>query len=264
MEHKQNARPEAPADESASSSHPPADSDSSLLSDCLSDEFSASLEGTLDETFPPGGRRPRLDGWTGERIGAFLRDLAATGVVEHAARAAGLSVASAYNFRNARRGRAFARMWDAVMIHRARARIAAEAQGRAVAGCVSVRKRDGVVVSEYHYYDNRLTMSLLARLDRIAEREEASEAHLRALSEDLDDYIDCVEADGDADAFVEARRPSEPEPEPPEPRPDPAAGLDETREPDTDLTAFARAAGCRDRRGARQPPDLRSRPAPPG
>ena len=64
-----------------------------------------------------------------------------------------------------------------------------------------------MIVGEYHYYDNRLAMSLLTRLDRLAEKEAASEAHLRALSEDLDEFIDCVAQGGDADAFVEARRP---------------------------------------------------------
>jgi|GEM_PF-1382733 len=179
----------------------------------FSDSLGAALEETIADTFPPGCRKPRHDGWGPEQIGGFLRALAATGVVEHAARIVGRSPQSAYNFRNGRQGRAFARMWDAVLIHRTRARVASELSSRAIAGCVSVRKREGVVVSEYHYYDNRLGMSLLTRLDRLAEKEEASDAHLRALSEDLDDFIDCLASGGDSDAFVEERRPPEPEPE---------------------------------------------------
>lgn len=222
MEQKQNRiAPGAATDEPASrftfrneDSAPSADADPPLLSDCLDE--------TLAETFPPGSRKPRHDGWTPEAIAGFLRALAASGVVDHAARAVDRSVASAYAFRNRRQGRAFARMWDAVLIHRTHARIASELQGRAIAGCVSVRKRDGEVVGEYHYYDNRLAMALLTRLDRLAERETASDAQLRALSEDLEDYLDCVAAGGDADAFVEARRPvlsevegaAEPTPEP--------------------------------------------------
>lgn len=172
-----------------------------LISDCLTD------------TFRPGHRKPRHDGFTAEAIGGFLRHLAASGVVEHAADAVGLSASAAYAFRNRREGRAFARMWDAILIHRSRARIAGENQSRAINGCVSVRKRDGVVVSEYHYYDNRLATAVLTRLDRLAEKEADSEAHLRALSEDMDEFIDCVAGGGDLDAFVEARRPVEPEPE---------------------------------------------------
>lgn len=247
MEQNRNRiTPEAATDEPASPLHDqhadatPAPGESPAFADppLLSDSLDEALGSTIADSFPPGARKPRHDGWTPEAVAGFLRQLAATGVVEHAARAVGLSAASAYAFRNRRQGRAFASMWDAVLIHRTRARIASELQARAIAGCVSVRKRDGVVVGEYHYYDNRLAMALLTRLDRLAEREAADEAHLRALSEDLDDYIDCIAAGGDADAFVEERRPAELEPEP------------APREPDDDpeLTRYARMAGCVDYR----------------
>lgn len=212
MEQNQNRlAPEAPADESASSFNPDveqgADSDPPLLSDSLD----AALQETLDATFTPDGRKPRHDGWTPEAVAGFLHALAETGVVEHAARRVGLSAQAAYAFRNRRQGRAFAKIWDAVLINRARARVEGELQGRAVAGCVSIRKHKGEVVGEYHYYDNRLAMSLLTRLDRLAERAEPEAAHLRALSEELDEFCDCLAQGGDPDAFVEARRPEEPE-----------------------------------------------------
>ena len=249
MEQNQNRiAPEAPADESASSINPttaehpagPPDPPDFEPPPLLSDSLHGIVAETLADTFPEGCRKPRHDGWTPEAVGVFLRSLAATGVVEHAARAAGLSAASSYAFRNRRQGRAFAKMWDAVLVHRTRARIASELQGRAIAGCVSVRKRDGEVVGEYHYYDNRLAMAMLTRLDRLAEREASSDAQLRALSEDLDDYIDCLAEGGDGDAFVAARAPAVPEPEPtPAPLP-----------PDNDpeLTQLARLSGCPDYR----------------
>jgi hypothetical protein len=237
--------PEAATHEPASPINPhlgpPPDSafaEPPLVSDCLGDVLADRIADTIEASFPPGARKPRYDGFTPEKIAAFLRDLAATGVVEHAAAAAGLSAAAAYAFRNRRQGRAFAKMWDAVLVHRTRARLASELQGRAIAGCVSVRRRDGEVVGEYHYYDNRLAMALLTRLDRLADREAASEAHLRALSEDLDEFIDCLAEGGDADAFVEARRPREPEPPPAPPAP--------PRDDDPELTRFARLAGCSD------------------
>jgi len=242
---------EASTDERASSSHPGAEApaDPPLLSDCLGDVLAESLA----DSFTSGGRKPRHDGFTPEKMAIFLRQLAASGVVDHAARAAGVSTTAAYNMRNRREGRAFASMWDAVLVNRARSRLASELQSRAVAGCVSVRKRDGVVVGEYHYYDNRLAMALLTRLDRLAEKEAASEAHLRALSEDLDDFIDCLAQGGDADAFVDERRPAA---SAPEAGPSPAAppegpeqaernagpGADDDRQ----LTAFARMADCPD------------------
>lgn len=244
--------PEASTDELASSLNPPAQgrpaaepetpSDPPLLSDCLGDILSEGIEDAVEESFPPGSRKPRHDGFTPERIGDFLRSLAATGVVEHAAGAAGVSASAAYAFRNRRQGRAFARMWDAILINRSRDRLASELQSRAIAGCVSVRKRDGIVVGEYHYYDNRLALALLTRLDRLAEREAESEAHLRALSEDLDEFIECVAEGGDVDAFVAGRRPAEAEAPAPEPEPVAPARPDEFPE----LTRLARLSGCRD------------------
>lgn len=233
-EHASPSRSWAEGADAAAPADPPAFDPPSLLSDSLD----AALGDTIAATSPPGSRKPRHDGWTAEAITAFLRALAATGVVEHAARSAGRSVSSAYAFRNRRQGRAFACMWDAVLVHRTRARLASELQARAIAGCVSVRKRDGVVVGEYHYYDNRLAAALLTRLDRLAERETESDAHLRALSEDLDDYLECIAEGGDADAFVENRRPAEPEPEP---APEPPAPDD-----DREITLFAHLAGCPD------------------
>lgn len=239
----------APPPAAAADSHP--EFDPPLISDCLGD----SLAETLSESFPPGGRKPRHDGFTPEKMAEFLRQLAATGVVDHAARAAGISTTAAYNFRNRREGRAFASMWDAVLVNRARSRLAGELQSRAIGGCVSVRKRDGVVVSEYHYYDNRLAMALLTRLDRLAEKEAASEAHLRALSEDLDGFIDCLAEGGDADSFVEERRPAcacaedapapSGAPAPSEPGSEPPSSDDDD---DPELTAFARLSGCPDYR----------------
>lgn len=199
----------------------------------LSDTLARAVADTLADTFTPGSRKPRHDGWTPEAIAGFLQHLAATGIVEHAARAVGRSAQSAYAFRNRRQGRAFAQMWDTVLVHRARARIASELQARAIAGCVSIRKRDGEVVGEYHYYDNRLAMAMLTRLDRLAEREAPDEAHLRALSEDFDGYLDCLAGGGDSDAFVEARKPANPEPEPEAPYDD-----------DPELTRLAVLEGC--------------------
>jgi len=221
--------PQAAPDGSASSATPasvePPPDLGPLLSDCLS------------ETFLEGARKPRHDGWTPERIGGFLRHLAGSATIEAAARSVGLSAASAYAFRNRRQGRAFARMWDAILIHRARVRIAADASARAVNGVVSKRVREGVVVEELHHHDNRLTMAVLTRLDRLAEREAPSDEHLRALAEDLDEFIDCLEGGGDADAFVEARKPPPP-PEPPAPPlPVPAEDRDE-------FDQLARLSGC--------------------
>jgi hypothetical protein len=232
-----------------------------LLSDTLSDVLSERIADSVEASFPPGGRKPRHDGFTPAKMGEFLRYLAATGVVEHAAAAVQISPAAAYALRNRRQGRAFARMWDAILINRARDRLASELSSRAIAGCVSIRKKDGLIVSEYHHYDNRLAMSVLARLDRLAEKEGPGDAHLRALSEDMEEFIDCLAVGDDPDAFVERRRPvPPPEPEPAAPAPDAlptrprAAAAAEAsaaaeEDPFPDVATFARACGVPDRLG---------------
>jgi hypothetical protein len=163
----------------------------------------------------PRSRRHRHDGWIPERQVAFLEALAACGVVAEACKQVGLSAQSAYAFRNRRSGRAFGTAWDAVLIHRARGRLSDEVMSRAMNGCVQTVREDGEIKAERHRFDNRLAMAVLTRLDRLAEREGDRDEQLRAISEDLDDFLDCVEEGGDADAFVEARRPP-PEPEPEE------------------------------------------------
>ena len=199
-------------------------------------ELAAGVSACVEETFTPESRKARHDGWTPERIGDFLFGLASCGTVEGAAAAAGLSPQSAYNFRNRRQGRAFAKMWDAVLIHRGRAKVAGDNQARAVAGNVSRRMREGVVVEELHFHDNRLSMAVLTRLDRLAEKEAPNEDHLRALSEELEEFVECIEAGGDADAFVEERRP-EREQAQPEAEPKAASA------PGADTDEFDRLAG---------------------
>ena len=168
----------------------------------------------------PPARRVRHDGWTPDRQILFLETLAACGVVTDACREAGLSAQSAYAFRNRRAGRAFATAWDSVLVHRARGRLSDEVMSRAMNGCIETI-RNGDATAERHRFDNRLSMAVLTRLDRLAKAQGEREAQLRAVSEDLDEFLDCVEAGGDVDAFVEARRPSQ-QPEA-APAPDPAA-----------------------------------------
>jgi hypothetical protein len=182
---------------------------------------------TLNQTFPETERRARHcrhDGWTPERQVAFLEALAACGVVMDACKQVGLSAQSAYAFRNRRSGRAFGTAWDAVLVHRARGRLSDELLSRAMNGCIEAVHQNGAITGERHRFDNRLSMAVLTRLDRLAEKQGEREGMLRAVSQDLDDFLDCVQQGGDADAFVEARRP-EPEPEAaPEPERGPRVG----------------------------------------
>lgn len=164
--------------------------------------------GEAAEAFDPSGRRLRVDGWLPWKKARFLLALVAGGVVADACRAVGMSVASAYGLKNRRSGRAFGKMWDAILIHRARGRLADNNLSRAMNGFVDQLVKDGIVVAERRRFDNRLSMAMLTRLDRLAESKTGGEAELlRALSEDFEDYLEIVEAGGDEDAFLEARRP---------------------------------------------------------
>ena len=169
---------------------------------------------------PEGGRVRRHDGWTPARMVHFLEVLAATGCVADACKSVGMSVSAAYALRDRREGRAWAVAWQAVLQERARHRLSDEVLGRAMNGCVEQVVRDGVVAAERRRHDNRLSMAVLSRLDRLAERSDSEESTLlRAVSEDIEEFYGVIEAGGDADAFIEARRPKPPAPPPPPPSP---------------------------------------------
>jgi len=206
----------------------------SLLSDDLNDTF----------PLPEYRRRERHDGWTPDKIAGFIEALCACGVVADACRAVRMSPQSAYALRNRRAGRAFAVAWEAALVHRGRGRLADEVMGRAINGCRELtRDKDGEVAGERHRYDNRLSMAVLTRLDRLAEREGADPDLLRAVSEDMDDYLELVETGGDVDGFVDARRAPPPAPEP---APDPGPGQDAKPAIENEWDRMADLLGCLD------------------
>lgn len=162
----------------------------------------------LDDSFTQTSRHLRHDGWTPQRERIFCENLAETGSVTHAARAAGLSAQSAYARRNTAAGRAFHLAWEAALIH-ARRRLSDELLSRAMNGCVEAIHRDGVIVAEKHRYDNRLSMAVLTRLDRQTEdsRQDASAA--RVVADEFEQFLDVLETGADARAFMAARRPAD-------------------------------------------------------
>jgi hypothetical protein len=118
----------------------------------------------------------RHDGWTPEKMRLFHERFAECGVVRDACEAAGMSARSAYNLRD--RDPLFAAGWEAACM-KARTRLADEAFSRSLNGVVDRIYKDGAIVAERHRYDNRLTMSVLSRLDaRIDRAEERGAPHL--------------------------------------------------------------------------------------
>lgn len=108
----------------------------------------------------------RHDGWTGEKIANFCEVLAETAVVAEACHAAGMSVAGAYAAR--RRNPIFAAAWEAAL-GIARERLADTLLARSMEGNVEQVYRDGELVGERHFLDNRLGLQILRRLDRLAD-----------------------------------------------------------------------------------------------
>ncbi|HEX2764426.1 MAG TPA: hypothetical protein VHM92_11390 [Allosphingosinicella sp.] len=125
-------------------------------------------------------RALRHDGWTPEKKRLFLERFGECGVIVEACDAVGMSAKAAYNLRE--RDPLFAAGWEAATAI-ARPPLADEAYSRARNGVVERIYRDGEVIAERHRYDNRLTMSVLRRLDaRIDRAEERGEPHLRLVA----------------------------------------------------------------------------------
>lgn len=170
---------------------------------------SRELENSFSET-----RALRHDGWTPHKKRLFLERFAECGVLIEACEAVGMSAKSAYNLRD--RDPLFAAGLEAACV-KARAPLADEAYSRARNGVVERIYKDGIVVAERHRYDNRLTMSVLARLDsRIDRAEEKGAAHL-ALVARWDEYLDAVAGDRREEGLAllappEVAAPAEPPP----------------------------------------------------
>ncbi|WP_340265385.1 hypothetical protein [Sphingobium mellinum] len=163
--------------------------------------------------FPPlptPAQQIRVDGWSPARQRAFLETLAATGIIRTACAAAAITTRSAYALRIRRDGAAFRLGWDAAILI-ARARLADELLARALTGHDEVIRKDmdaGEITR--HRHDNRLAMSMLSRLDRMADNPpEGSDAALaRVVAQDFAAYLDLIcrqdQPESDADPIGDA------------------------------------------------------------
>ncbi|MFD1613427.1 hypothetical protein ACFSCW_16625 [Sphingomonas tabacisoli] len=145
---------------------------------------------------PPGAPKPgfRHDGWTPFRQQVFLRSIAEGKTVELACAGVGLSVQSAYAFRNRASGAAFALGWAAAKLL-ARERIADTLLTRALEGQIeTVTRSDGLTVDRLKY-DNRTALGLLARLDRQAESNSAAAQAARLVAQEFEAYTEALVRD---------------------------------------------------------------------
>lgn len=154
--------------------------------------------------------------WTALCQRAFLEELSISGSITAACTHVGKSPRSAYALRFRRDGIAFRLGWDAAILV-ARAKLEDLLMDRALNGYeeVSERGEDGTVTRRK--YDNRLSMNLLQRLDRIAEAQAvrgSQAARVQMIVQDWENYLGLVERGGqgaEAALFFEAREPSEKE-----------------------------------------------------
>ncbi|MGE5564176.1 MAG: hypothetical protein ACM3ZV_12860 [Bacillota bacterium] len=157
----------------------------------------------------------RHDGWTGERMAAFLETLADTGLVTEACRAAGMSREAARQLRN--RDPIFDAAYAAAA-SRARSVVADGLLERSITGTVEHYYRDGVLVGERRHYESWLGLAVLRRLDRQAEQDRADEALSDRIARHWRDAMDALRADGTALLKAEVDKVDIP-PLPDDPRP---------------------------------------------
>ncbi|MEJ7927756.1 hypothetical protein WG908_13450 [Sphingobium sp. AN641] len=146
----------------------------------------------LPHGLPAPAEQIRADGWSPARQRLFIETLAATGVIATACDAVDISPRAAYALRIRRDGAAFRLGWDAAILI-ARARLADELLARALTGHEEVIRKDEDSITRRRH-DNRLAMSMLSRLDRMADSPpQGSDAALaRVVAQDFAAYCDML------------------------------------------------------------------------
>jgi hypothetical protein len=148
--------------------------------------------------------------WTPQCQRAFLEALVCTASISRACREVEKSPRSAYDLRFRRQGAAFSLGWDAAILI-ARAMLADTLLDRAVCGYeeMTTKQDDGTVVRGK--FDNRLSLGLLDRLDKMAEKQALSRSHdaqVQLVVQDFEAFLELIEKGGtgaDAALFCAAR-----------------------------------------------------------
>ncbi|MEP2752729.1 MAG: hypothetical protein ABJP02_04700, partial [Parasphingorhabdus sp.] len=135
--------------------------------------------------------RERHDGWSPDRQVVFLEALARTGNVRAAARYAGLSRESAYKLRRRPDARAFARAWDAAIIH-ARDIFQDELMDKGLNGWREAVWHQGEEVGTRERWSAPLFLAALSRLDKMADGIDLAGKPARVAAEKFDDLLEGI------------------------------------------------------------------------
>ena len=141
-------------------------------------------------------RAQRFDGWTPDRQRTFLEAIAEGHTVVTACVKVGMASSSAYALRRRAAGAGFALGWRAANLL-ARDKVADTLLARAIDGQVeTVTRRNGDTITR-HRFDNRLASTMLARLDRFADKEagEATHQAARLVAAEFDSFLDLIARD---------------------------------------------------------------------
>ena len=136
--------------------------------------------------------------WTPQCQRAFLEALAFGGSVLRAAKAVCKSPRSAYNLRFRRDGAAFALGWDAAILV-SRYALQDMLMDRAVNGYEEILTKQDDGTTLRGRFDNRLSKSLLDRLDRLADAQAvrgSRNAQIQWIVQDFESFLDLIEEGG--------------------------------------------------------------------
>ncbi len=136
----------------------------------------------------PRARPPRHNEWTRAKMAAFLRELAASQCVAHAARSVGMSRQAAYKLRNRLAGTPFALGWE-VALEAGLQQLAHAVMDRALNGEEVPHYYHGELVGSSRRYDNRLAAWVLENPWRLGRQQLAREYS----SEGFDRLVERVE-----------------------------------------------------------------------
>jgi hypothetical protein len=145
-------------------------------------------------------RKPRHTDWTRAKMVAFLRELAASQSVKHAARSVGMSRQSAYRLRNRLARTPFALAWE-VALESGLQQLAHALLDRALNGVEQPHYYHGELVGTSRRYDNRLATWLLANPWKVGRHQAAREL----VGENWETLLAQIEAHGprwEPDDFV--------------------------------------------------------------